>query len=79
MWQFLIEAVILCAVGGVLGIGFGALVAIVVKAVSPLPAQISANAIIAAIAVSSGVGLFFGIYPARRAARQDPILALHYE
>lgn len=79
LWQFLIEAIILCLIGGVLGIGAGALVAILVKSVTPLPAKISINAIIAAITVSSSVGLFFGLYPARRAAKQDPILALHYE
>jgi putative ABC transport system permease protein len=77
--QFLIEAVILCAIGGVLGIGAGAVVAWVVKTFSPLPATISVNAVLAAVAVSSSVGLFFGFYPARRAASQDPILALHYE
>ncbi len=79
LWQFLIEAVILCGIGGVLGIGVGTLVAMLVKAVSPLPAQVSPGAVIAAISVSSAVGLFFGLYPARKAARQDPILALHYE
>ncbi len=77
--QFLIEAVILCAIGGVLGIGAGAAVAWIVNAVSPLPAKVSVNAVLAAVAVSSSVGLFFGFYPARRAAAQDPILALHYE
>jgi len=79
LWQFLIEAVILCGIGGVLGIAVGTLVAMLVNAVSPLPAQVSPGAVIAAISVSSAVGLFFGLYPARKAARQDPILALHYE
>jgi len=79
LWQFLIEAVILCCLGGILGIGAGALIAIVVNAVSPLPAKVSLGAVIAAVVVSSSVGLFFGLYPARKAARQDPILALHYE
>lgn len=79
LWQFLIEAVILCAVGGILGIGAGAIVAFLVKHLSPLPAEVSAGAVIAAIGVSSAVGLFFGLYPARKAAKQDPILALHYE
>jgi putative ABC transport system permease protein len=79
LWQFLIEAIILCCVGGVLGIAGGTLVAMLVNAVSPLPAKVSLNAVIAAIVVSSSVGLFFGIFPARKAAKQDPILALHYE
>jgi len=63
LWQFLIEAVILCILGGALGIGFGSLVALIVKKVSPLPAQVSPGAVVAAILVSSSVGLFFGIYP----------------
>ncbi len=79
LWQFLIEAVILCLIGGVLGIATGSLVALLVKSVTPLPAQVSMGAVIAAITVSSSVGLFFGLYPARRASKQDPILALHYE
>ena len=79
LWQFLIEAVVLCLIGGALGILTGAGVAFLVNAVSPLPAQVSTGAVIAAITVSSSVGLFFGLYPARRAAKQDPILALHYE
>jgi putative ABC transport system permease protein len=77
--QFLIEAVLLCLIGGILGIGVGTLVATLVKAISPLPAKVSPGAVIAAIAVSSSIGLFFGIFPARKAAKQDPILALHYE
>jgi putative ABC transport system permease protein len=79
LWQFLIEAVLLCLIGGVLGIAAGSLVALIVKSVTPLPAKISVGAVIAAITVSSSVGLFFGLYPARRASKQDPILALHYE
>jgi putative ABC transport system permease protein len=79
LWQFLIEAIVLCLIGGVLGMVAGAGVAFLVNALSPLPAKVSAGAVIAAITVSSSVGLFFGLYPARRAAKQDPILALHYE
>lgn len=79
LWQFLIEAVVLCLIGGLLGMIAGAGVALLVNALSPLPARVSLSAVIAAITVSSSVGLFFGIYPARRASRQDPILALHYE
>jgi putative ABC transport system permease protein len=79
LWQFLIEAVMLCLIGCILGIGAGSLIALIVKSVTPLPAKISVGAVIAAITVSSSVGLFFGLYPARRASKQDPILALHYE
>jgi putative ABC transport system permease protein len=63
LWQFLIEAVMLCLIGGALGIGAGSLVALIVKSFTPLPAKISLNAVIAAITVSSSVGLFFGLYP----------------
>jgi putative ABC transport system permease protein len=77
--QFLIEAVLLCLIGGVLGIGVGTFVAWLVKTISPLPARVSPAAVVAAILVSSSIGLFFGIFPARKAAKQDPILALHYE
>lgn len=79
LWQFLIEATILCGVGGLLGIAAGSGVAVLVNAVSPLPASVSLGAVIAGIVVSSSIGLFFGFYPARKAASQDPILALHYE
>jgi putative ABC transport system permease protein len=79
MWQFLIEALVMCLIGGALGIGVGTVVAFLVRTFSPLPATVSAGAVIAAVVVSSSVGLFFGIFPARKAARQDPILALHYE
>jgi putative ABC transport system permease protein len=79
LWQFLIEAVVLCLIGGALGILAGAGIAYLVNKLSPLPATVSPGAVIAAITVSSSVGLFFGLYPARRAAKQDPILALHYE
>ena len=79
LWQFLIEAVVLCLIGGALGMIAGAGIAFLVNSLSPLPAKVSAGAVIAAITVSSSVGLFFGLYPARRAAKQDPILALHYE
>lgn len=79
LWQFLIEAVVLCLIGGALGMITGAGIAVLVNALSPLPARVSISAVVAAITVSSSVGLFFGIYPAQRAAKQDPILALHYE
>ncbi len=79
LMQFLIEAVVMCLIGGILGIAVGSLVAFVVKAATPLPATVSPGAVLAAIIVSSSVGLFFGIFPARKAAKQDPILALHYE
>lgn len=74
--QFLIEAIIISALGGTIGtaIGIGGLIAI--GAVSPLPTSISVNTIALAVGVSGGIGLFFGVIPAQQAAKLDPIVAL---
>jgi putative ABC transport system permease protein len=77
--QFLIEAVILTAVGGLAGIGLGAAVSAGVRAVSGLPTYVSAVSVIAGVVVSTGVGVFCGLYPAMRASRLDPVEALRYE
>ncbi|MFQ6103511.1 MAG: ABC transporter permease [Candidatus Glassbacteria bacterium] len=79
LWQFLIEAMSLTGLGGVIGIGLGVLVSILVNSVSPLPSQVSFLWIVIAMGVSVSVGLFFGIYPASKAASLDPIEALRYE
>jgi putative ABC transport system permease protein len=74
--QFLIEATILSATGGVVGTAIGVGAILTVGALSPLSPVISPVAIILAVSVSSGIGLFFGVFPARRAAKLDPIVAL---
>jgi putative ABC transport system permease protein len=74
--QFTIEAIILSTVGGLIGIGFGVGGTIVVAALSPLEAIVSFQAIFIALTVSGGIGLFFGVFPARNAAQLDPIIAL---
>jgi putative ABC transport system permease protein len=74
--QFMIEAVILSAAGGVVGTLIGVGGTLLVGALTPLQAGVSPAAIILAVSVSGGIGLFFGVVPARRAAKLDPIVAL---
>lgn len=74
--QFMIEAVILAAAGGFLGTAIGVGGVLLVGAFTPLQAGISPMAIAIATTVSGGIGLFFGVVPARRAAQLDPIVAL---
>jgi putative ABC transport system permease protein len=74
--QFLIEAVILALAGGIIGTVVGVSGILVVAAYTPLQATVSVEAIVLAVTVSGGIGLFFGVFPARRAARMDPIEAL---
>ncbi len=77
--QFLIEAVSLSAVGGIIGIVLGIASSKILAAVKHWPSLISPSSILVAFLVSAAVGVFFGFYPAREAARLDPIEALRYE
>ena len=77
--QFLAESVVLSSLGGLLGVGAGAAFAFLVAAVSPLPARITPWSVGLAVALGAGVGILFGVYPASRAARLDPITALRAE
>ncbi|MDB9373977.1 ABC transporter permease [Nodularia sphaerocarpa] len=74
--QFIIEAVIVSVIGGLVGTVVGVSGIILVAVVTPLEAAISPIAIATAVGVSGGIGLFFGVVPARRAAQLDPIVAL---
>src|SRR5574341_3011 len=77
--QFLLEALVLSTVGGLIGIVLGIVTAKVLSAVANWPTLISPGAIAVAFLFSAGVGVFFGFYPARKAAQLDPISALRYE
>jgi macrolide transport system ATP-binding/permease protein len=77
--QFLVEAVVLCLLGGATGILLGRSVSLLVRMTLKWPTEPSLPAIIAAVAVSASVGIVFGFYPAWKASRLDPIEALRYE
>src|SRR5262249_13451932 len=77
--QFLVEAVVLSLVGGALGVALGSSIALLVGIVSPLPAGVRGVAVVLGVAMSVLVGIFFGVYPAARAAGLDPVDALRYE
>jgi ABC-type antimicrobial peptide transport system permease subunit len=77
--QFLIEAMLLCLAGGIFGILLGRGSSYLVSEILKWPTELSVVAIVAAVAVSAGVGIVFGYYPAWKASRLDPIDALRYE
>ncbi len=77
--QFLVEAITLSTIGGLLGVVAGWGLAIVVSTVSPLPARVTLWSVAVALTLGAGTGIIFGVYPATRAARLDPITALRRE
>ena len=77
--QFMTESAVLAAVGGVIGLTLAYGIVAVVRAVTPIPVKTPLSAVIISLGVSTAVGLFFGIYPATRAAKLDPIEALRAE
>jgi putative ABC transport system permease protein len=79
MWQFLIEAATLTTVGGVIGLVVGGGIALVLGAATPVPAYVPLGSVIAALVGAAFTGLLFGIYPASKASRLDPVEALRYE
>ena len=78
--QFLLEAIVLTGIGGVIGILLGGCIAFLIRTLIPsIPAFVSLLWVTLGVAMSVGVGLFFGYYPANRAANLDPIVCLRYE
>jgi putative ABC transport system permease protein len=77
--QFMTESAVLAAVGGMMGLALAYGIVAFVRAVTPIPVKTPLSAVIISLGVSTGVGLFFGIYPATRAAQLDPIEALRAE
>ena len=74
--QFLVEALVLSSLGGVIGSALGLGAVTLVAAITPLPAAIGAGTVLVTVGLSGSIGLFFGVVPARRAAQLDPIVAL---
>jgi putative ABC transport system permease protein len=79
LWQFLIESAVLAGLGGVIGVLLAWSITLIVRSTTPVPMSMPAGAVLLSVSVSTAVGLFFGIYPARKAAQLDPIEALRAE
>ena len=77
--QFLLESVMLTAAGGAAGIGLGALISAIIHAASKMPTYVSVWSVITGLSVSAVIGVLFGVYPAMRASRLDPVDSLRYE
>ncbi|MFZ4675282.1 MAG: ABC transporter permease, partial [Nodosilinea sp.] len=74
--QFLIEAIILSVAGGIVGTAVGVSGVLLIGVFTPFEAGISTGAILLTVSISGAIGLFFGVFPARQAAKLDPIVAL---
>ncbi len=79
LWQFLIESSVLSGTGGMVGVAIAWLIAVVVSSTTPVPMAMPISSVLISVTLSSAVGLFFGIYPARQAAKLDPIEALRVD
>lgn len=79
LWQFLVEAATLTLVGGIVGMMVGGLISFLIATLSPLPAKVPLYSVLAALGMSILTGIAFGLYPAAKAARLDPVEALRYE
>jgi len=79
LWQFLVEAATLTLAGGVCGMIAGGAIALFLAVATPIPAHVPLLSIVVALVAAAFTGILFGIYPASRAARLDPVEALRYE
>jgi putative ABC transport system permease protein len=79
LWQFLVEAVTVTFIGGLFGLMFGAGGALLLAKLTPIPASVPVTSVLASLVIAVLTGVVFGIYPAAKAARMDPVVALRYE
>lgn len=79
IFQFMIEALVLCIVGGVIGVVFGYLIAFIISTYADIKTIVSLFSIVVSFTVATMTGLVFGLYPARKAAEKDPVESLRYE
>jgi len=77
--QFLVESSVMAAMGGAFGVLIAWALAVLIEKTTPVPMAVPMSAVVTSIVISTAVGLFFGVYPARRASKLDPIEALRFE